>query len=338
MHILYGVVLVLMYPAAYDFTRGRDGRQDVLIYALLGLFLGGIRVNRETNGWVVDLGADNVGRRDQRFSGDFVRPGKFKGWAIWDQIPMLMSRTTRSLFSEDVGGGSATLTIDDAIQTAAQQSPASLREIFANSATVFDTRSRRYRGQGGFEYIASPELRLRSEVQYTDRQGTLPYGASFGHSSLVEFPAPIQHRLTDFDANAEYARNPVLFRVGYAGSFFHNNATAVTVDNPFRAIDIAATSSRARLSLAPSNTFFSVNGLASVKMAGRSRATAYVSVGSLTDAGDPLMPQTINSANTTTPLERDRVRLALEPDHIGVWPDAGAPDMRRSRREEGDGR
>ena len=272
-----------------------------------GLFLGAIRVNREAGGWVMDLAADNAGRRDQRFAAEFVKPGKFKGFAMWDQIPMLLSRTTKSLFREDVSGGSATLTIDDAIQAQAQQSAASLVQIFADSAVAFDTRSRRYRGKGAFEYIAMPELRVRSQVQYTDRQGTLPYGASFGHSSLVEFPAPIQHRLTDFDANAEYARNSVLFRIGYAGSFFQNNATTVTVDNPFRAVDIAATPSRARLSLAPSNTFLSVNGMASVKMAGRSRATAYVSVGSLSDAGEPLMPQSINTAFTTTPLERDRV-------------------------------
>ena len=41
----------------------------------------------------------------------------------------------------------------------------------------------------------------------------------------------------------------------------------------------------------------SVNGMASVKLPARSRATAYVSIGQLKDAGDPLMPQTINSAN-----------------------------------------
>ncbi len=35
-HMLYGVVLVLMYPAAYGLTRGRDSRREVVIYALLG--------------------------------------------------------------------------------------------------------------------------------------------------------------------------------------------------------------------------------------------------------------------------------------------------------------
>src|SRR6185436_6742112 len=47
--------------------------------------------------------------------------------------------------------------------------------------------------------------------------------------------------------------------------------------------------------------------MASVRLPQRSRATAYVSVGSLTDAGDPLMPQTINTANTASPLQRNVV-------------------------------
>ena len=98
-----------------------------------------------------------------------------------------------------------------------------------------------------------------------------------------------------------------MLRAGYTGSFFHNDETTVTFDNPFRVTDIAATPSRGRNSLPPSNSFVSVNGMASVKMPARSRATAYVSMGQLKDAGDPLMPQTINSANTTAPLERDRV-------------------------------
>ena len=47
-HILYGSVLILMYPAAYGFTRGRDSRQEVAVYALLGLFLAGISLRAMT--------------------------------------------------------------------------------------------------------------------------------------------------------------------------------------------------------------------------------------------------------------------------------------------------
>lgn len=272
-----------------------------------GLFLGRFRFGREGTGWFFDLGADNVGRRDQRFTADIVKPGTLKLFATWDQIPMLMSRTTRTLYVEDFRESPGVLTINDAIQAQGQTSAASMVQLFAENAVPVATRSRRYRGLGGFEYLATPELTIRTRVQYTDRQGTIPYGGSFGHSSLAEFPAPIQHRLTDLNANAEFARDPVLLRVGYTGSFFTNDATTVTYDNPFRLVDIAGTSSRGRNSLPPSNSFYSVNGMATVKMPARSRATAYVSVGQLSDAGAPLMPQTINSANTTGPLDRDRV-------------------------------
>jgi hypothetical protein len=44
-----------------------------------------------------------------------------------------------------------------------------------------------------------------------------------------------------------------------------------------------------------------------VKLPHRSRASAYVSVGSLTDAGDPIMPFTINSAVTALPFVRNAV-------------------------------
>ena len=272
-----------------------------------GPFIEGLKLNREASGWVMNLAGDHVGRRDQRFTGEFVRPGRFKGYAMWDQIPMLLSRTTKTLFAENVDDPQSVLTIADALQAQVQAAPASIVQVFNDNAIEFATRSRRNRGLGGFEYIATPELTVRSQVMYTDRSGTLPYGGSFGHSSLVEIPAPIQQGLTDVDGNAEYSSGAVLLRAGYTGSFFHNEATTVTYDNPFRLTDIAATPARGRNSLPPSSSYFSVNGTASLKMPGRSRATAYLSMGQLKDAGDPLMPQTINTANPTAPLERDRV-------------------------------
>ena len=105
----------------------------------------------------------------------------------------------------------------------------------------------------------------------------IPFGGSFGHSSLVEIPAPTQHDLTEMEAGAEYLRGPVLLRAGYTGSWFHNDVTSVEFDNPFLAVDSATASSRGRIALAPSNSFIGVNGFASVKLPHHSRASAYVS-------------------------------------------------------------
>ena len=41
-HALYGIVLVISLPGTYALTRGRDTRREVLIYAIIGLFLAGI--------------------------------------------------------------------------------------------------------------------------------------------------------------------------------------------------------------------------------------------------------------------------------------------------------
>jgi MtrB/PioB family decaheme-associated outer membrane protein len=268
-----------------------------------GLTLEGVRLHRDRDGWLLDFRAEHVGRRDQRYVADVNRPGRFKGFFMWDQIPMLLSRNTRTLFS---GIGTGELTIADEVQQIGQDAATRplLTDILRQSGVQFLTRTRRHIAQGGFEYEATPELTVRARIRHTDREGTIPFGGSFGHGSLVELPAPTRHRLSDVDAGAEFARNPWLLRAGYTGSWFHNDVTSVVFDNPFRAVDIPTASSRGRLTLAPSSSHISVNGLASVRLPYRSRATAYASIGVLKDAGEPLVPQTINTASTPAPIER----------------------------------
>ena len=265
-----------------------------------GLFMEGFRLKRETtNGWLVDFGADHVGRSDQRYTGAFTRPGKFKGWVIWDQIPMLMSNSSQTIFS---GVGSGVLRV-----TSGQGSYGSNAALFAATAQGLDIDSRRHTLQTGFQYLATQELTVSTKVQYTDRDGVIPYGGSFGHSSLAETVAPVSHTLTDVDAGAEYVRDPVLVRVGYTASIFNNQYTALEFDNPFVATDTTSAPSRGRSSLPPSSSYYGVNGLVSFTLPRRSRLSAYVSAGSLKDAGDPIMPLTINSAVAVLPFVRSTV-------------------------------
>jgi MtrB/PioB family decaheme-associated outer membrane protein len=298
------------WTGAIDFgARGTSADGDAARYERYrdlgdGLFVESLRLNRVQNGWFMGLTADHVGRRDQRYLVDIARPGKLKTWFLWDQIPMLLSRTTRTLFT---GIGSGVLAIDDALQARVQADPRAIAPVFDQFGTEFETRTRRLIAEGGFEYLPSRSLTLTGKVRRTDREGTIPFGGSFGHSSLVEFPAPTNHGLTEADAGAEFARDPLLLRAGYTGSYFHNDVTSVVFDNPFRAFDSAAASSRGRLTVAPTNSYNGVNGLVSLKLPHRSRASAFVSAGRLTDAGDPIVPQTINSALPPAPLARATV-------------------------------
>jgi MtrB/PioB family decaheme-associated outer membrane protein len=269
-----------------------------------GLFLETVRVNREAKGMLFAFAGDHVGRRDQRLSASVVDPGQLRAAFTWDQIPMLLSRGTRSLYS---GLGTGVLSIDDALQAQVQATPSAIAPVFAQFGRLFATKTRRHIADGAVEYAPTEALTLTTRFRRTDRRGIIPFGGSFGHSSLVELPAPTEHTLNDLDASAEYVRDPWIVRGGYTGSWFHNDVTSIVFDNPFRATDIASAPSRGRLTLPPSNSFFGVNGMASVKLPYRSRAMAYVSLGMLQDAGDALVPQTINGANVTVPLERTTV-------------------------------
>jgi MtrB/PioB family decaheme-associated outer membrane protein len=298
------------WSGTIDFgVRGTDVTGDAARYERYrdlgsGLFIEDARLKHERERWIFGLGAEHVGRRDQRYLGNVVSPGKLKGWFLWDQIPMLLSNTTRTLFS---GVGTGVLTIDDAVQAQVQAQPSALATVFQQLSKQFETRTRRHIAEGGFEYLASSALTVNTNVRRTNREGVIPFGGSFGHSSLVETPAPTQHDLTQIDAGAEYSRTPLLLRGGYTGSWFHNDVTSEIFDNPFIAVDNASASSRGRIALAPSNSFIGVNGLASVKLPYRSRASAYVSAGTLKDAGDPIIAQTINSVLAPAKLERTTV-------------------------------
>ena len=49
-HILYGVVAVITWPAAFGYTRGRDSKAEAFTYGLVGLFLFGIALRASTTG------------------------------------------------------------------------------------------------------------------------------------------------------------------------------------------------------------------------------------------------------------------------------------------------
>ena len=184
------------------------------------------RFSTQKNGWVLDAGIDHLGRLDQRYNGSAVRPGQLKLWGQWDQIPLLMSRTTATLFTVPEPG---ILQIDDAIQAKVQAQPSYLATA-VQSATVFDLKTRRHIFDSGAEYIAKLGLTLDAHVRQHRPRGPIPFGGSFGHSQVVETMAPIQHKTTDFDSSAEYAHDKLLVRGGYTGSWFRNDATSLTFE------------------------------------------------------------------------------------------------------------
>jgi len=269
-----------------------------------GLFFEGLRYNRELNGWFLGIAGDHIGRLDQRLTGSVVKPGTLKISLMWDQIPMLLSRTTETLFVEESTG---VLRVPDLIQTQVQPQPTLITSMVAQFSRPFDMKTRRHVAEGGVEYLASRDLSIRANIRNIDRKGDIPFGGSFGHGSFVETPMPIRYDITDVDGSVEYTRGGALIRGGYAFSWFRNDVTSLLFENPYRATDATNATSVGRFALPPSNSFISVNGMASYRLPRRTRVTAYVSTGSLKDAGDPIVPFTANTALPVLPLDRPTV-------------------------------
>ncbi len=284
-----------------------------------GLFLETFRWKAQRDGWFLNAGADHVARRDQRYTVGVARPGTFKGWAQWDQIPMLLSRTTRTPYSSTVPGE---FRLDDAIQAQLQALPASQRsaavQALVNGSPLFDLKSQRHSAAGKFEFMPTTNSSLKVSVKQDYREGAQPFGAGFGHSQLVEFAAPIDHKLTNFEASAELERGPALFRAGYMGSWFTNEVTSVIFDNPLRATDIAGAPSSGRLGLPVSSTQLGVNGMVSVKLPQKSRLTAYATLSTLKDDSGMVLPHTSNTAVLAAAGPLDRTSLNGEAKISGL--------------------
>jgi MtrB/PioB family decaheme-associated outer membrane protein len=290
---------------AARYQRFRDLRQ--------GGYVDRFRLAKETDQWAFRATANNVGYRDQRFTVAYQDIGKLKLNAEWNQIPLFISDSTRTLYKDN---GNGVLTIADPVQLTLQNagtaaSPATytaLRSALAG-AQRYDLRSRRDIGTLNLVYSLNQDVDVKFDVRNTNRNGanlmSFGFGTSPGLNPVVEFGVPMDDRTTDIKGSIEFANQRGLFNVGYNASWFSNHIPTVQFDNPLRAVDISGGPASGLAVMWPTNHSFSVNVNGSYKLPARSRASAFISVGQW-DQNQSLVSPTVNSALTLVapPLER----------------------------------
>ena len=273
--------------------------QDLSEGALLDRF----RFEKETEQWLVRGEAQNVGYRDQRFLGEYQSIGKLKTTFKWDQIPLFISRTTRSLQPDATNG---VLDVDDSIQQRIQNGTLTLSQA-VNSATPFDMRSRRDVAALDLTYAASRSADVILEVTNTRRTGNnlQSFGLlnSPGNGISQELGVPVNTRTTDVRAVLEFANARGMLSGGLEASWFDNLTPTVQFDNPLRSTDISGGPSKGLAVLPPANSrvSFVLNG--GYKLPGRTVASAALSIGR-SEQNEALVPPSINTALVAPPLER----------------------------------
>ncbi len=272
-----------------DSVEGDEARYQRFRDLRDGAFLDGFRLMKETETWLFRGEANNVGYRDQRYFGGFEAIGKAKVAFEWNQVPLFISKDSRSIWT-DQGGG--VLSINDAIQQSIQNAGTNVaaRDAAINAAMAqavqTDLRSRRDNAALDVVYTLNRDVDFKFTLRNSARSGNNIYAFGFGTSPglnpAVEIGVPMDDRTTDVRGALEFANAKGLLSVGYNGSWFDNQIPYVKFDNPLRAVDANAGPSAGGAVMWPSNMAFSVNANGSYKLAPRTRASAAISFGQAT--------------------------------------------------------
>ncbi len=275
-----------------------------------GFTFGIFYVNIEKGNRYFNFNFTNLRQKDGRYNLNFGEHGKLDVNFLWDKTPHRFSFDGKTLYVGREEGGVYYYTLSDQIQKDAQSAPniTETRKIISSFLTgAYPTGLELIRNKGvlDLKFTPSVPLTLRVNAQRETRNGTRPFGASFGFNHVVEVPEPIDYITTNIDLNAEYSKKWGTVLAGFAFSNFENNLQTLVWDNPFRLTDNPAgsyingdSSALGRLALPPSNSANHIYLKGSLKPLKNTRINASVSFGKFSQ-DERLLPYTINPVLTT---------------------------------------
>ncbi len=219
------------------------------------------------------------------------RQGHYVGSLTYRELPYRRFDTTRTVFS----GGANELSLPSGWVRAPNTSGMSALGTSLSGRTI-ETDRQDLELSG--DYRVSGEFSLFADYSRQQRDGvTITTGSTFGQASFL--PAPIDDHTDRIDLGANYARGNFNVRLAYLGSFYRNELTSLTWDNPF----IGFTGQdQGRTAVAPDNDFqqFSISGSYFADTMNTTVAfNLAMGEGEQTAA---LLPYTINATLTPEPL------------------------------------
>lgn len=240
---------------------------------------------------------------------EFGRQGNFRVRVDYSQIPTFRGGPTQTIFE---GVGSSNLTLPAGWIAAG--TTAGMTRLLPSLHEVELGQERRRVGVG-IDKILPGRWELSAGFRNEDRDGLKSIGAVIGNSGgnprAVLLPEPIDYQTREFDAAARYNGRKTQFELRYYLSLFDNANDALTWQNPFAAIAGWAPSAgfptgQGSLGLAPDNRFHQVSALGGYNLSERTRISADVALGRMTQ-DQAFLPYTVNptlAASIVQPLPR----------------------------------
>src|SRR5574337_608826 len=250
-------------------------------------FMDHLRLSLETKDkrHYIDFAAIDSFKQDQSY---LFRAGQYGGYELevfWDQVPHLLSTTGRTLFNTTHEDSTVSLTLPpgvaSTVQAATPATRASVLAGFLANAAPVDLSFLTSKAGFGLKYNLTDSLDFGVRYTFTQKDGTIPFGAGFGSpgGSVVELPAPLFNRTHQVEAKAQYAHPGWNVGLGYSASFFDQGIDNITFDNPLSATNSPTASARGRTTMDPSNQAHNVFVTGGLSLPLQTRITGKVSYG-----------------------------------------------------------
>lgn len=211
--------------AAAKYQEYRDLAQQFIV-PKLQLILGDKAEN-----YYVQFDAVNVAQKNQMYSLRFGEYGLLDVQAKFFEIPHFFSDHVAST-PYDENGGSFSLS------SKPTGTGAALRSWLEANDKPFDMSLLEGVADINVRYTPTPSLSFSANLDYQNPTGQQPFGGSFmfgtspGTYKVNELWVPTQYYTYNFGTGVEYAKNGWLLGFQYQGSFFVDDYSTLTWDNP----------------------------------------------------------------------------------------------------------
>ena len=229
------------------FNEYRDIRDGVYV---------GIDLQYEAEKYYIDLKAEDVGYKTQKYGLEGGKWGSFKYHFDYNEIPHNFTYGAKTFYT---GVGGANLTYPT--------HPPS-RDI--STWTTFDYSIERTNYGGGFKLELLKPFYFDVSFSKDERRGVYPLAAA-GTSPggiAIELPAPINYLTDNLKLEAGYVKNPLSLSLGYFYSTFRNNNYQLDFRNPANGNTAATTDT---FTLPPNNDYYKWDFKGAVKLPFRSK-------------------------------------------------------------------
>lgn len=276
---------------AYPFVKYTDWDEGAVIsnFSVLGDF----------GGTYVKFSGAALGNDDQFVKAEYGRYGSYWIRGFYNETPHIYATDATLLFN---GIGSEVLTLPDPLVPGGN----TLDELEAALADAprRDVGIQREKWGGELRVFHLGKWTLDGKYTLEEREGTRPFGGSFYPASIggaVETLEPIDDDTHTVNLGASYVADRTFVNMRAMASYFDNDNTSLTWDNPFDLVQAGGmvppdVVRRGRMSLAPDNEFFQFEFDIARLLAGGAQLTASAAWSRMSQDED-LLPPTITSGD-----------------------------------------